>query len=288
MALLELRDYTEAILQVLELYPEGFDGGALIGRVADLTRPLRAPYPQTAPERSSQERAIARARDYLVSDGRIEQRSDGLFGITDSGRALVEMHDARWRPPPEGAHAKEGLLSPDAFYAPLELNIESVNRALRVLHQAVEVDLAERLARCSPQFFEHVVLVLLKAMGYGDFEHTGGPGDHGIDGILRSDPLGLDMTYVQAKHRQPEGPVGAGDVQKFRGVVLDRPGARGVFVTNGRFTGPAEDLAPHDRSLVRLIDGTQLIALMMQHGVGVLRAEVRVVPGVDRPFFDKG
>ena len=41
-------------------------------------------------------------------------------------------------------------------------------------------------------------------MGFGGSDpklgfHTGGPGDGGIDGIIKEDKLGLEQIYIQAK-----------------------------------------------------------------------------------------
>lgn len=55
----------------------------------------------------------------------------------------------------------------------------------------------------SSSFFEHLVVDLLLAMGYG-YDSTSGvvtgrSHDGGIDGIINEDKLGLDLIYVQAK-----------------------------------------------------------------------------------------
>ena len=70
--------------------------------------------------------------------------------------------------------------------------------------------------------FEHIVLDLLRKMGYGDDdiesgEVTSRSGDEGIDGIIKEDKLGLDKIYIQAK--KWENTVGRPEIQKFVGAL---------------------------------------------------------------------
>ena len=73
----------------------------------------------------------------------------------------------------------------EATLTPLEL-IES---SFESLHKATSEELLTKLKTCSPSFFERVVVLLLRAMGYGgvtgDGSVTGKSGDGGIDGIIR-------------------------------------------------------------------------------------------------------
>jgi len=81
---------------------------------------------------------------------------------------------------------------------------ERIDAAYQELRQALAVDLLERVHTMPPAAFEDLVLDVLHAMGYGDGAEdsrlrTGASGDHGIDGVIREDRLGLDVVYVQAK-----------------------------------------------------------------------------------------
>jgi restriction system protein len=63
------------------------------------------------------------------------------------------------------------------------------------MEESVKSDLLSRLKGIDPYFFEKVVLMLLKKMGYGDFFETSKSGDGGIDGVINQDKLGLDKIY---------------------------------------------------------------------------------------------
>ena len=65
-------------------------------------------------------------------------------------------------------------------------------------------DLLQAVIAMTPQQFEHLIVDLLLAMGYGGGdrsmgERIGKSGDGGIDGIINEDALGLDAVYIQAK-----------------------------------------------------------------------------------------
>jgi restriction system protein len=80
---------------------------------------------------------------------------------------------------------------------------EAITEVVDEAHAAVAGDLLARILLRPPQFLERLVLKLLVSMGYGGLEavteHLGGPGDQGLDGLIRQDLLGLDVVYVQAK-----------------------------------------------------------------------------------------
>lgn len=80
---------------------------------------------------------------------------------------------------------------------------ERLDAAYRELRETLADDLLARVRESSPKFFEHLVVDLLVAMGYGGSrldaaQVVGKSGDGGIDGVIKEDRLGLDMVYIQA------------------------------------------------------------------------------------------
>src|SRR5207244_12984478 len=80
-----------------------------------------------------------------------------------------------------------------------------------------------REPKCSPQFFERLVILVLVSMGYGGSlkeagQAIGKTGDGGIDGVIREDKLGLDNIYIQAKC-WVDKPVGSPDIDQFAGAL---------------------------------------------------------------------
>ena len=157
-------------------------------------------------------------------------------------------------------------------------------------HSAVAADLLARVLKQSPVFLEQLVLRLLVKMGYGGLEtpaeHLGAPGDAGLDGLIRLDPLGLDVVYVQAK-RYTDRHVGRPDIQAFVGALHGAQATRGVFITTSRFSADARDYAERVNARLVLIDGPELAALMIEHDRGVIVEESFVLKQVDENFFEE-
>ena len=84
--------------------------------------------------------------------------------------------------------------------------LEQFEVSFSTLRAALAEELQSRLIECSPQFFEHIVVKLLHAMGsggqFGEGRVTNYSHDGGIDGVINEDKLGLDVVCVQAKRWQ--------------------------------------------------------------------------------------
>ena len=118
-------------------------------------------------------------------------------------------------------------------------------------------------------------------------EHTGKPGDSGLDGIVRQDALGLDLVGVQAKRFDKENSVQRPDLQAFVGALQGAQTTRGVFVTTGKFSPGAKQFAENVAMRLRLIDGKELTKLMVRYNVGVQVRETFELKQVDEETFDE-
>lgn len=168
---------------------------------------------------------------------------------------------------------------------------ERLEAAYEELRDTLADDLQKRIRAGTPKFFEHLVVKLLTAMGYGGgqvdrAEVTGRSGDEGIDGVIREDRLGLDMVYVQAK--KWDNSVGPGEIDKFVGSLMRKRATKGVFITSGTFTDGAVRAGREAAVKVRLIDGDELAELMIDFNVGVAASESYVLKKVDTDFFEGG
>jgi restriction system protein len=151
-------------------------------------------------------------------------------------------------------------------------------------------DLLTRVMEQSPSFFEHLIVELLVAMGYGGSHEDaarqlGKSGDGGIDGVIDEDRLGLDRIYVQAKRYAAGTSIGRPDVQGFVGSLVGIGASKGVFVTTSTFSKQALEYAKSLQQRVILIDGTRLTELMVEFGVGVRVSRVVEVKRLDEDFF---
>lgn len=166
---------------------------------------------------------------------------------------------------------------------------EQLDAAYKELRTALADDLLEKVRGGTDKFFEHLVVDLLVAMGYGGSQAdrgrvVGKSGDGGIDGVIQEDRLGLDMIYVQAKKWQ--NPVGPDEIRKFVGSLGEQKAHKGVFITSGAYTAGARQAAEKANAKVVLIDGEHLAQLMIDHGVGVADHKAYVVKKLDGDYFD--
>ncbi|MDI3314545.1 MAG: restriction endonuclease [Mycobacterium sp.] len=126
-------------------------------------------------------------------------------------------------------------------------------------------------------------------MGYGGkerlLEHTGKPGDSGLDGLIRQDALGLDLVGVQAKRYDKDSTISRPAIQEFVGALQGAQTNRGVFVTTGRFSDGAR-FANSVNMRIRLIDGKELTKLMVRYNVGVQVRETFDLKQIDEEIFE--
>lgn len=241
---------------------------------------------------------------YMVKAGLVRRPRRGVVTITSRGKQLLEDHPGRI----DGAvlsqfpefvefrttrHDRSSRSASDAsVIAPAAGSpTESIAALVDEVNSAVAAEVLERVLEQPPVFLERLVLVLLEAMGYGGVEalseHLGGPGDEGLDGVIRQDALGLDVVYVQAKRYAPERKIGRPDIQAFVGALNGARADRGIFITTSSFTADARAYVDRVQNRLVLIDGKRLAAEMVNRNVGVQVREVHEVKRIDEDFFSE-
>lgn len=168
---------------------------------------------------------------------------------------------------------------------------EAIGAIIAGSEEQLAKDLLERVLGQPPSFLERLALRVLREMGYGgrefQLEHTGQPGDAGLDGLVRQDALGLDVIGVQAKRYDRDNPVQRPALQAFVGALQGAQTNRGVFVTTGRFTPGAQQFAKSVAMQLILIDGDELARLMVRYNVGVQVRESFELKHADEEFFEE-
>ncbi|MCU0658603.1 MAG: restriction endonuclease [Polyangiaceae bacterium] len=251
------------------------------------------------------------AATYLRKALLLENCGRGRFRLTDRGRQVLQ------KPPPridlawlqrypevrafrgESGDEASGEL-PGSAPAPSPPNVpvpildpeEQLEEAYLTFRRRLASELLDQVLRGTPAFFERLVVQLLVAMGYGGSEREAGQavgrtGDGGVDGVIKEDPLGLDLICIQAKRWAPGSSVGHPEIRDFAGAMDDRGTNKGVFITTSRFT--EEAMAYVHRIGVKkkivLIDGAKLAELLIDRDVGVVAAHTYVVKKIDSDFF---
>ena len=240
---------------------------------------------------------VSWARTYLKKADLLNYPRRGFFAITSRGIQLLSEN-------PQEITAKF-LKRYDEFVQFIEIKndnnstnienktiVETPEEVLESAHQKLQENLSgeilESIKRCSPYFFEYLVVDLLVSMGYGGSRKEAGQavgksGDEGIDGIIKEDRLGLDVIYIQAKRW--ENVVGRPEIQKFAGALLGQSAKKGIFITTSDFTKGAIDYVTRIDSKIILVNGSRLAELMIEHSVGVTSVARYEVKRIDYDYF---
>lgn len=241
------------------------------------------------------------ARTYLKKAGLLESTRRSHFAITDQGLKVLasgpERIDVRFLRQFEKfvefqtAKKSQAVLEDDTAETTTQTPEETLQSAHRALTSALSEEILDLLKKCSPSFFERLVVELLVAMGYGGSMNEAGQalgksGDGGIDGIIKEDRLGLDIIYIQAKRW--DGVVGRPEIQKFAGALQGKRSRKGVFLTTSSFSREAMEFVSHIDSKIILIDGERLTELMIEHNIGVTPVEKYEVKRIDSDYFVDG
>lgn len=241
------------------------------------------------------------ARTYLKKAVLIEYVQRGQFQITERGKSVLAKNPPRidvpylrqfpeflefHKKPSHTAIVQEQVDELEAVETPEEL----VASGYLNLRQQVEHELLLRVKDCPPEFFERLVVKLLTTIGYGGSladagKALGKSGDGGVDGVIKEDKLGLDQIYIQAK-RWDDTTVGRPEIQKFVGALHGKRARKGIFITTSTFSKDAQEYANSVETKVILIDGSRLVELMFDYGVGVSTVNNYVVKRIDSDFFE--
>jgi restriction system protein len=244
---------------------------------------------------------IGWAKSHITQAGLLISPRRAISVITDRGREALRIHperidlrvlngfevyrefrNRRKNVEDDGSDTTETEI--EAAQTPEEL----LENAYLQVRRQIETDLLSQIKSSPPEFLERVVVDLVVRMGYGGSrkdagEALGRSGDEGIDGIIKEDPLGLDIIYLQAKRW--EGTVGRPEIQKFAGALQGQRARKGIFITTSSFSSDALEYTSRIETKIILIDGPRLAKLMFDHGVGVATASNYEVKRIDSDYF---
>jgi restriction system protein len=244
------------------------------------------------------------AKTYLQKAGALESPARGRIRITARGHQLQREHPERvdnaildsfeefrvWKArsrTPDATSPRRSDSHVDLSDASLSPR-EALDQSYRTLREDVLDELLERVSTMSPTAFEHLVLRLMTALGYGgiygEATHLGGRDDGGVDGLIRQDKLGLERIYLQAKRWSR--PVGRPDVQAFVGSLAGVHADKGVMLSTSEFSEDARRYVTQIGSRIVLIDGRELVGLMYEAGLGASTVETLHLKAVDTDFFE--
>jgi restriction system protein len=152
-------------------------------------------------------------------------------------------------------------------------------------HQVRKV-LRERLLAMKPGEFEELISQLLAEMGFEMVEVTKLSGDGGIDvrgTLVVGDVVRIKMA-VQAKRWK--GNIQSPTVQQVRGSLGAHE--QGLIITTSDFsTGAIKEANQPDKTPVGLMNGEQLVTLLMEYNIGVRRMSHDLFELEELPIAEK-
>ena len=288
---MDLPKFNETFVPILEILSDG-----KIIRHRELLKQVEDKYYSDLPKELLDKKTksgdplirnrIAWGKSYLKKGGFVHYPERGMVQITQKGKEAstkkIELKDVE--SDFLSFYAEEKTKRTDNNEIKGSSPQDLIDSGFSVIESQIKSDLLERLKEIDPYYFEKVILILLKKMGYGDFIETSKSSDGGIDGVINEDKLGLEKIYIQAK-RYNENKVREKDIRNFIGAMSGDTN-KGVFVTTSSFDNAAIKKAHDAHHSIILIDGNKLADLMYQYGVGVQVSNVYEVKEVDEDFFE--
>lgn len=296
---MELPKYHETFIPILEILNtlESISSRELANRVRDN---YYSNLPQELLNKKTSSGAnvlldrILWGKSYLKMGKFVSYPKRGMVQITEKGKRILEIgnlplqdlqQDQDFIDHRESVKSKNGNeIEPDVVNVENASPQDLIDSGFSTIETEVKTELLEKLKEIDPYYFEKVILILLKRMGYGDFIETSKSCDCGIDGIINEDKLGLEKIYTQAK-RYSENKVREKDIRNFIGAMSGDT-SKGVFITTSTFDDSAIRKAKEAHHSIILVDGAKLVDLMHQYNVGIQVKTVYEVKELDYDFFE--
>lgn len=238
------------------------------------------------------------AKTYLKKAEMIDSPQRGYITITPAGQSLLASNEPitnallaklssaflDFYRPQSGNSTSTQSDSENTQISTPETPQETFERVYNLINEQLADELLNDVLNQSPVFFEHLVVDLMKAMGYGDGLVTKYSGGDGIDGIIHEDKLGFNLIYIQAKRWKPDITITKPELQKFAGAMMGPPKVeKGLFITTAKFSPKAKEYATAQHII--LVDGKKLTELMIEYGVGVSTQKAYLIKRIDSDYF---
>jgi restriction system protein len=170
-------------------------------------------------------------------------------------------------------------------FALVESRPTDIAQRIAELNRRTRAELRKRLQSTPADRFEALIGELLIALGFDEstVKVTPHSGDGGIDvrGVLRAGGITEFSAAVQVKRWKRN--VQAPTVRELRGSLTVHE--QGIIITTSGFSrGAQEEAIEPGKTRISLIDGEELLELLIQHGIGVTQ-EPHTVLALDEEWW---
>lgn len=225
------------------------------------------------------------ARTYLRSYGVIENASRSVWAITSTyakaesvdAKAIISEVVRQNAAKRSAANASNPTKPANDDETPEDDGVDTPDEV-----KEWRVRLTEILQSMNPYGFERLTQRVLRSCGFTEVKVTKASGDGGIDGTGKLRINGVFSFNVAFQCKRYKGSVGAPEVRDFRGS-LTKGTEKAVLITTGTFTKAArQEAADQSKDQIDLIDGEELIDLIVQNKIGVAE---EITYKIDENFF---
>lgn len=228
------------------------------------------------------------ARTYLKKYGAIQNSKRGLWIISAeySDKNVVNGNDVCQKVREIDAGIKDEV-SDNGVVDEKVNNVEVTNDVADMEEESWRTELSNALHKMNYYAFERLTMRLLRECGFSKVSVTKKSGDDGIDGFGTVMLNGMVSINVAFQCKRYSGAISNSQIRDFRGSFTAGI-EKGIFITTGAFSNPAVQEAknPGKTPTIDLIDGEQLLDLLLEHELGI-KKEVKTIYRVDKSFFDE-
>jgi restriction system protein len=205
-----------------------------------------------------------------ITQEAIDQGLLSTKGLTPEQTMYVQLYSEIDRREKRG-DAQRFVRHPKGFFGLAQWQAGGLQFEIAAHNRKVKEELRASLLAIPPKSFEALVGHLLTAVGFEDVTVTAYHGDGGVDvrGTLVVGDVIRTQMAVQVKRWKNR--VQAPTVQQVRGSLGAHD--QGLIITTSDFSaGARQEAARADRTPVALMSGDELVALLVEHQIGVRRA----------------
>lgn len=222
------------------------------------------------------------ARGALLEDLRQRQASpEHAQAFIDGRGSLADLLGSRWAKPVRH-EAREGI-GETPRREEREPAKEGVAASPSTDRRASKLALLDRLNQMEGYEFEQLVGRLLDSLGFRDTQVMGRSGDEGMD-VMTYLPSPLVTATVAVQVKRHTANIGPRDISYLRDRWAHRADKL-LFITTSDYTLGAREVAADSREKqVELVNGDELVEVMVSHGCGV-RAQPILAYELDEDYF---
>lgn len=240
---------------------------------------------ETGSESNNENKTESENEDLIMNENETEQEILGANEDQVEAQEEPDVIGLNYNDEDDG-NAEEELSEEEAEKeSEQDLSIEDLIEQYNV---RLANSVADRIESINQDNFCMLVMDLLSKMGYRAFQNARytneAEGSDLIQGIILENKAGMNPIYVHSHKMSRSKNVSKSEMLDFVNALSDK-GGKGMFVTVGKFSKSAEDVAKDEG--IMLVDGEKLAGLMIANNFCVSTERTFEVKALDDESFSE-